>query len=50
MKAVIFYFKNLEPNLCLYRFVLDFLPFMVDLAFDKILNIYEKSHIQYVPK
>ena len=34
----------LEPNLCLYRFVLAFLPFIVDLTFGKILNIYEKSH------
>ena len=29
----------LEPNLCLYRFVLAFLPFIVDLTFGKILNI-----------
>ena len=34
----------LEPNLCLYRFVLAFLPFIVDLTFRKILNLYEKSH------
>ena len=40
-------FQNLEPNLCLYRFVLAFLPFIVDLTFGKILNIYEKSHSRY---
>ena len=44
MKAVTFYFKNLELNLRIYRFVLAFLPFIVDLKFGKILNIYEKSH------
>ena len=48
MKAVIFYFQNLELNLCLYRFVLAFLPFIVDLTFGKILNIYEKSHSRYI--
>ena len=48
MKAVTFYFQNLEPNLCLYRFVLAFLPFIVDLTFGKILNIYEKSHSRYL--
>ena len=40
-------FQNLEPNLCLYRFVLAFLLFIVDLTFSKILNIYEKSHSRY---
>ena len=44
MKAVAFYFQNLELNLCLYIFVLAFLPFIVDLTFGKILNMYEKSH------
>ena len=48
MKAVTFYFKNLEPNLRIYRFVLAFLPFKVDLTFGKILNIYEKSHNRYL--
>ena len=43
MKAVTFYFSNLEPNLCLYRSVLAFLPFIEDLTFGEILNIYEKS-------
>ena len=42
MKAITFYFQNLEPDLCLYRFVLAFLPFIVDLIFGKILNVYEK--------
>ena len=48
MKAVTFYFKNLELNLRIYRFVLAFLPFIVDLKFGKILNIYEKSHNRYL--
>ena len=39
MKAVTFYFQNLQPNLCLYRFVLAFLPFIMDLTFGKILTI-----------
>ena len=39
MKAVTFYFENLEPTACLYRFGLAFLPFTVDLTFGKILNI-----------
>ena len=43
MKTVTLYFQNLEPSLCLYRFVLVFLPFIVDLTLDEILNI-EKSH------
>ena len=38
MKAVTFYFQNLEPTPCLYRFVLAFLPFIVKLTFGKILN------------
>ena len=48
MKAVRFYFKNIEPNLCLYRLIIAFLPFIVDLTFGKILNIYEKSHSRYL--
>ena len=48
MKAVTFYFKNLELNLRIYRFVLAFLPFIVDLKFGKILNIYENSHNRYL--
>ena len=43
MKAVTFYFRNLEPTQSLRRFVLPFLTFMVDLTFGKILNISEKS-------
>ena len=43
MKAVTFYFKNLEPNLCVYRFVLDFLLFIMDLTFGKILSIYDEE-------
>ena len=39
MKTATCYFYNLEPNLCLYRFVLAFLPYIVDLTFVKILNI-----------
>ena len=52
MKAVTLYFQNLEPNLCIYRFALAFLPFDLqwDLTFGKFLNIYEKSHIWQVPK
>ena len=46
MKAVTFYFKNLEPTPCLYRFVSAFLLFIVDLTFVKILGRYhEKGHI-----
>ena len=37
------YFWNLEPIPNLHRFVFPFLPFMVDLAFGKILNILEES-------
>ena len=44
MKAVTFYFENLEPAQNLYRFVLPFFPFVVDLTFGKILNIMRKSH------
>ena len=43
MKAVTFYFWNLEPIPSLYKFLLSFLPFMVDLTFGEILNIWE-SH------
>ena len=39
MKAVIFYFRNLESTQILHRFILPFLTFMVDLTFGKILNI-----------
>ena len=48
MKAVIFYFRNLEPTQSLHRFVLPFLTFMVDLTFDKILNIREESQVNYL--
>ena len=43
MKALTFYFRNLEPTQSLERFVLPFLTFMVDLTFRKILNIWEES-------
>ena len=43
MKAVTFYFRNLEPTQSLHRFVLPFLTFMVDLTFGKILNVREES-------
>ena len=43
MKAVTFYFRNLESTQSLHRFVLHFLLFMVDLTFGKILNIQEES-------
>ena len=39
MKAVTFYFRNLESTQSIRRFVLPFLIFMVDLTFGKILNI-----------
>ena len=42
MKAVTFYFRNLEPTESLQRFLLPFLAFMVDLTFAKILNIWEE--------
>ena len=41
MKAVTFYFWNLEPTQSLHIFVLPFLTFMKDLALGKILNIRE---------
>ena len=46
MKAVRFYFSNLEPTQNPSRFVLPFSPFtfMVDLTFCKICKIYGKSH------
>ena len=40
MKTVTCYFSNLDPSSSLYRFVLPFLPFMVDLSFGKILNMW----------
>ena len=43
MKAVTFYFWNLEPTPSLQMFVLRFLTLMVNLTFGKILNIREKS-------
>ena len=43
MKAVTFYFWNLESTPNLYRYVQPFLPVMVDLAFGKILNIWKES-------
>ena len=43
MKAVTFYFWNLEPTPSLQMFVLPFLTLMVNLTFGKILNIREKS-------
>ena len=43
MKAVTFYFWNLEPTPSLQMFVLPFLTLMVNLTFGKILNI-RKSH------
>ena len=39
MKAVSFYFRSLGPALCLYRFVLAFLPFVVGLAFGGALDV-----------
>ena len=44
VKAVTVYFQNLEPNVFFYRFALAFLPFIADLIFGKVLNIYGKSH------
>ena len=46
MKAVTFYFRNLEPTQSLQRFVLPFLTFMVDLAFGNQLAT--SSHEQKV--
>ena len=43
MKAVTFYFRNLEPTQSLHRSVLSFVIFMVVLTFGKILNIQEES-------
>ena len=40
MKAVTFYFENLEPTPYIYRFVLAFLLFIVDATYGKILNRY----------
>ena len=48
MKAVTFYFKNLEPTQSLHRFVLPFSQFIVDLPFGKILNIREESQVNYL--
>ena len=41
MKAVTFYFKNMNPTQSLHRFALLFLTFMVDLTFSKIMNMQE---------
>ena len=43
MKAVTFYFWNLELTPSLHRLVLPFLPYMMDLIFSKTLNIGEDS-------
>ena len=43
MKAVAFYFRNLEPTQSLHRFVFLFSTFTVDLTFGKILNIWKES-------
>ena len=43
MKAVAFYFWNLDLTPSLHRLVLPFIPFMVDLIFSKTLNIREDS-------
>ena len=43
MKAVIFYFWNLELTASLHRFVLPFLPSIVYLTFGKVLNMREES-------
>ena len=45
MKAVTFYFWNMESSPNLYRFVQHFLPFTVDLAFGKILNAWDESQL-----
>ena len=45
MKAVTFYFRNLDPTQSFRQFVWPFLTFMVDLAFGKILNIWEESRV-----
>ena len=43
MKAITFYFRNLELTQSVHRFVLPFLTFMVDLTFGNILNVREES-------
>ena len=43
MQAVIFHFWSLELTPNLYRFVLTFLPFVVDLRFGKIVNALKES-------
>ena len=43
MKAVTFYFRNLEPTESSRRFALPFLTFIVNLTFGKILNKWEES-------
>ena len=43
MKAVTFYFKNMNPTQSLHRFALLFLTFMVDLTFSKMMNMQEES-------
>ena len=46
MKAITFYFRNMEPAQSLPRFLLPFLTFMVDLTFGKILYIWYESRRQ----
>ena len=48
MKAVTFYFRNLEPTQSLQGFALPFLTFMVDLAFGNIYQLATSSHEQKV--
>ena len=43
MQAVIFHFWSLELTPNLHRFVLTFLPFVVDLRFGKIVNALKES-------
>ena len=43
MKAVTFYFQNMEPTQSLHKCAFPFLTFIVDLTFGKILNILEES-------
>ena len=45
IKVATFYFENVEPSSSLYRFVLPFLKFIVDLTFGKILNIWGRNTI-----
>ena len=45
MKAVTFYFWNMESTPNIYRFVQPFLPFMVDLTFGNILDVWDKSQL-----